>query len=43
MVKVFVAMNESGILLYVVTYKTKAKRKFVHRWIVIRGITHWRR
>ena len=41
MVKVFVALNESGILFYRVRYKTKAKDKYVHIWTQVRGRIRW--
>ena len=43
MVKVFVAINEPTILVYMVTYKTKSKKKFVNKWLFIRQIITWRR
>ena len=42
MVKVFVAIDEPSILVYMVIYKTKAKNKFVNKWRYIRTITTWR-
>ena len=42
MVKVFVALDESGILVYKVRYKTKAKDKYVNIWNQLRGSIRWR-
>lgn len=39
--KVHVAIDEPNMLLYVVTYKTKIKKKVVNIWKVLRRHINW--
>ena len=39
--KVFVAIDEPNMLVYVVTYKTKWKKKVVNMVKVIKGHIYW--
>ena len=41
MVKVFVAIDEPSILVYMVTYKTKGKKKFISKHLIIKTIKSW--
>lgn len=41
MVKVYVAIDEPKVLIYMVIYATKRKNKYINQMLIIKKLVYW--